>query len=76
MKIKVISEGYGHNTKVINEETGEELEGVTSIEWSVSPGLLAECTLILNNVPMEIVGNKIRKYKLTNKYEKYENSSS
>jgi hypothetical protein len=35
MKLKIVSEGTGATTKVVNAETGEEIEDVLSIELSM-----------------------------------------
>lgn len=57
MRIKIISDGQFHHTKVVNAETGEALENVTEIEWSIgNDGLdrIAECTLKLIDVEAEL----------------------
>ncbi len=58
MKIKIISEGRGINTKIINAETGEQLEGVTSAKWECSANGLAMATLSFINVPVDVEGGK------------------
>jgi hypothetical protein len=35
MKLKVISDGTAQGTKVVNEATGEELENVFAVQWTV-----------------------------------------
>ena len=35
MKLKIVSEGTGDTTKVVNAETGEEVEGVISLDLSL-----------------------------------------
>ena len=35
MKLKIVSEGTGETTKVVNAETGEEVEDVLSLELSM-----------------------------------------
>ena len=35
MKLKILSEGTGDTTKVINAETGEEVDGVISLDLSL-----------------------------------------
>lgn len=35
MKLKVISDGTAQGTKVVNAETGEELENVFGVQWSL-----------------------------------------
>ena len=34
VKLKIISDGTRRGTRVVNAETGEELEGVQSVCWS------------------------------------------
>jgi hypothetical protein len=42
MRLKIISDGTPTNTQVVNAETGEILEGVVNIKWSVQH----RCTLL------------------------------
>ena len=35
MKLKIVSEGTGDTTKVVNAETGEEVENVISLDFSM-----------------------------------------
>ncbi len=56
MKIKIISDGIGTNTKIINAETGEIIEGVTSIKWKCSVNKLATATLTFINIPVDVEG--------------------
>jgi len=35
MKLKIVSEGTGDTTKVVNAETGEEVEGVINLDLSL-----------------------------------------
>lgn len=72
MKLKIISDGTEENTKVVDQETGEELRGVTSIEWSVRPSKASgrghEFTtrLVMEYVPIELDVDAIKKYELRN----------
>jgi hypothetical protein len=62
MKLKVISDGTIFGTRVINQDTGEELKGVVSIKWGVScdePNRLAWVALRLINTPVELTGDAI-----------------
>jgi|CXWL01.1.fsa_nt_gi hypothetical protein len=46
MKIRIVSDGTCPGTKITNAETGEEVEGVTVIDWHLrGPDWNAECTL-------------------------------
>ncbi len=67
MKLKIISEGLDKNTKVINVETGEVLENVTSIKWGAYPNNLTECTITLHSIPIEVTVHGIKEYELSNK---------
>ena len=73
MKLKIISDGSPENTEVLNIETGEKLDGVTHIDWHIEAQELAECTIRLHNIPLEVEANKLKSYKLSNEDE---NSSS
>jgi len=55
MKIKIVSDGTVHNTKVIDLETGKEVQGITQIKWycdATTGETVAE--LQFWNVPVEI----------------------
>lgn len=56
MKIKIVSDGTVHGSKVMDAETGEMLSGVQSVEWSVKAGEehFARATLTVIDVPVEI----------------------
>ena len=57
MKIKVISDGTGVGTKIINEETGEEIKNATFLKIEVFAGQKNNvCELHLANVPFEFTG--------------------
>ena len=56
MRIKIISDGKPTGTRIVNAETGERIEGVTGIKWSLGLKSLAECELRLINIAVEIVG--------------------
>tara|TARA_R110000824_G_scaffold237755_2_gene426566 strand:- start:9496 stop:9765 length:270 start_codon:yes stop_codon:yes gene_type:complete len=36
MKLKILSEGTGGTTKVVNAETGEEVENIISLDFSMT----------------------------------------
>jgi hypothetical protein len=58
MRIKIISEGDGRRTKVMDADTGELVEGVTSISWILGgPDEFARAQLQFVAVPVEIVGD-------------------
>ena len=37
MKLKIISEGTGSTTRIVNAETGEEVEDIIALELSIDP---------------------------------------
>lgn len=59
MKIKILSDGTARGTKVINQETGEEIDPrqLVSIEWycNSTDKRLAEAKIEFRQVPVEIV---------------------
>lgn len=57
MKLKIVSDGTFLGTKVINLETGEELEDITKINWQISFPYGAEILLGLSNIPVEVIGD-------------------
>ena len=57
MKIKIVSDGTGPGTQIVNAETGEPIERVMNVTWSVpDPGALAVVTMTVHAVEAEIEG--------------------
>lgn len=57
MKIKIISDGFPHNTKVVNAETGESIDGVTYIQWTCDArDGIATLVLLLSDIAVEVIG--------------------
>lgn len=56
MRLKIVSDGTGHNTKVLDDVTGEALEGVTEITWHCAPGEFATVEMKLLNVGVWVTG--------------------
>lgn len=57
MKIKIKSDGTSYNTHVTNAETGEELEGVTKVVWTVdTKDGLAKLSLEVAGVEVDVEG--------------------
>jgi len=57
MKIKIISEGYGTTTRIVNADSGELVEGVISVSWKCSSlNDPAYAILKIINVPVEVIG--------------------
>lgn len=55
MKVKIISDGTVHGTKVVDEKTGEMLQNVVDIIWSAGmPYAEARAVVTLLRVPVEL----------------------
>lgn len=66
MQLKIVSDGRGLYTHIINADTGEKLRGVQRIEWVLEkPTGLATATMTLIKMPVEftldgdLVGERI-----------------
>lgn len=58
MRIKIVSDGTGIGTKVINADTGERLRWIKRISWSISgPDELATATVHFTKVEIEVIGD-------------------
>ena len=60
MELKIISDGTSAGTKVMDRRTGEVLEGVISVEWSVKFGEIAVAKIELNVAPVTIIIQKAK----------------
>lgn len=58
MKLKVVSDGTCGGTKVVNAETGEELENVVAVMWEANTarGLNSVAQISLMRMSVECVG--------------------
>ncbi len=54
MRVKVVSDGMTSGTKVIDIETGKELDDVSMVTWSLRAGEVSRCTIELFNVPADV----------------------
>lgn len=55
MKLKIISDGTNAGTKLIDEDTGETIGGISSLIWEASAEkALTKVTVELFNIPVEI----------------------
>jgi len=60
MRLKIISDGTLENTSVVNEKTGEQVEGVQEVQWSLgAAGPVA--VIVLENPPVEIVAKPTKR---------------
>ncbi len=55
MKIKILSNGNPYETKIVNAETGEPVEGVAEINWRLDPKG-SELRLVLCRYEVELEG--------------------
>lgn len=57
MKLKIVSDGTSWGTKVVNADTGESVDGVASIDWSISANAHEVATIFeVVRVAVEITG--------------------
>lgn len=61
MKIKIVSEGRGATTKVIDADTGEPLQNIDKVSWSVEAKGLANAVVEFINVPVDVIGEFLPK---------------
>jgi hypothetical protein len=54
VRIKIVSDGTPKGTQVVDAATGEPVEHITGISWKVDANHLAEATLTLIKVPVEV----------------------
>lgn len=66
MKLKIVSEGTAETTKVVNAETGEEVEDITSIELSAD-AFNIEAAVVFSNPHLSI--NNLSYVEFTNVQE-------
>lgn len=54
MKLKIISDG--HRSRLVNADTGEQIEGVLAVEWSHDARRgkrPVQCTIVVEDVGLE-----------------------
>jgi hypothetical protein len=57
MKLKIISDGTERGTKIIDDDTGEELKNAYKVIWAISVRSgIASAKIYLHKIPVEIVG--------------------
>lgn len=59
MKLKIISGGTAFDTRVVNAETGEEVEGITAIRWEADAHSEFHAVITLERVAIEAVGEVV-----------------
>lgn len=56
MKLKIVSDGTREGTKLIDENSGEMIHGVSEIIWSANPNnTMTKTTIKFFNIPVEII---------------------
>ncbi len=58
MKLKIVSDGTGDGTKIL-DENGERIENAVSVNWEIEASNNAIATITFMNVPVELVGESI-----------------
>ncbi len=57
IKLKIVSDGTPHGTKIVDQESGKELNNVKSIFWCISAdGTYTNAAVEFTNIPVEIAG--------------------
>lgn len=57
MRVKITSDGTAFGTRVVDAESGEPIERVTSVSWSVDmERMVASANVTFVGVPVEIKG--------------------
>tara|TARA_R110000824_G_scaffold14354_4_gene61113 strand:+ start:3245 stop:3433 length:189 start_codon:yes stop_codon:yes gene_type:complete len=54
MKLKIISKGFPELTKVVNEATQEQVEGIQSVEWHMGVDGLSRAMIKLVDIQTDI----------------------
>jgi len=60
IRLKIISDGTPTGTKVIDSETGEEIEGIRRVEWSISFDEISIVKIEIGMSLIEAIGSKIK----------------
>jgi len=55
IRLKIISDGTPAGTKIVDSRTGEEIEGVKSIVWSICHGEFAVAKIELESCSAELI---------------------
>lgn len=60
MKLKIVSDGTPGKTAVINEATGEPLDGIHSISWECDQDIVfTRLSLVVDGVAVQMTGTAI-----------------
>lgn len=55
MRLKNVSKGNSSNTRVVNADTGEQLDGVVSVVWQSHVGDEPRAIIELVRLPVEVI---------------------
>jgi hypothetical protein len=70
MRIKIVSDGHPHNTKVYTDD-GKELKGIRSIKWEIGVNQIGSAKIEFVEVPVEIKGDLIEITKFCDHSSRY-----
>ena len=56
MRIQIISDGMPGGTKVVDQDSGEELEQIRSIKWWIEVDDIGRCLVEFVDVPVQVIG--------------------
>jgi len=64
--VKIVSNGTAQGTKIVDINTGKELQGVVSVRWGVdAKNQLGICSVDLVNVPVDLkTAAQVRKHEM------------
>ena len=54
MKLKIVSQGHANNTRIVDAETGEEVERVEMVVVYIEAGQPTKATVTLYGVEVEV----------------------
>lgn len=59
MRIRIVSDGTGRGTSVVNAETGDEIEGVCSVQWMIDEKTRKSVAVIgIDGVDVDVLAEK------------------
>lgn len=59
MRLKIISDGTGPGTTVVDEESGREIKGVVALQWEIGPGGQGVAFLKIRGVMADLIGDAV-----------------
>lgn len=55
LNLKLVSNGMPAGTHLIDIDTGKEISNIAAIDWSIRPNQMADCTINLLDLPVEVI---------------------